>query len=416
MFRRRLAVAVLVAVALIPFERLASQAAPISEARAPERSIPAFMSAANVDRDLDALESELKNRPAHLKAARFDYRAAIDSLRARSTLGMDRVAFGVEVLRIVSTISEGRAGVKAMEYPPGDLPFYLESSGDRVVAVRMDRVQLVDPYRPYVTRIDGRPIDEWLSAAEQLVPGASPQSTRRYALRHVQRIQLMRSIMNVPASRTVTIEVATRDGGSRRNIVMDVSPRTTGSIVWPSSSSRVIRGDIGYLRIPLMDAHAATEIATWMPRFSETRGLIIDVRGNAGGNREALRALLPYFISDSAAARPANVFFYGKPVVVLLDEGSNGATEGFLIALNGKDHVTLIGTPSGGPGAPHASVTLPVSQLKVTFTSMAALEPDGDMAGIVGTQPDVLVFPDPDYFLVRGWDAALERAVDHIRR
>jgi hypothetical protein len=415
-FRRRLAVAVLVAVAIIPFERLASQA-PSSEARAAtERGVPAILTAADIDRDLDALQLELRNRAAYLKSADADYRAVLDSLRVRGANGMSRLTFGVELARIVATLTGGLAGVKGMEYPVGDLPFYLESTNDRVVAVRIDRVSLLDPYRPYVARIDGRPVEEWLDAAERLVPKASPQRMRRGQLRHIQNIQFMRVMMGLPAHDSVTIEVASRDRRSTRRMTMAVSARMTGSVVWPSSVSRVMYGNVGYLRIPLMDDHSANEIATWMPQFRDTRGLVIDVRGNGGGNGEALRALRPYFVTDTAAARAASAFVYGKPVVILLDEGSMGTTEAFVTALKDKPDVTLMGTPSGGSVAPHAAVTLPLSRLKITFTALASLQPNGQAIGVGAVQPDLLVHPEPDYFLARGWDAALEKAIDHIRR
>ncbi|HKS06228.1 MAG TPA: S41 family peptidase [Gemmatimonadaceae bacterium] len=416
MLRRRLAVAVLVAVAVLPLQRLASQT-PASEARAAsERSLPTSLTAAEIDRDLDALQLELKNRPAYLKSADADYRVLLDTLRARGATGMSRLTFGIEVLKIVAGLTDGAACVKGMDFPPGDLPFYLESTDDRVVAVRIDRVSLVDPYRPYVARIDGRPIEEWLEAAERLVPKASPQRMWRGQLRHIQNVQFMRAMMGLPAPDSVTIDVESRDGRSTRRVTMAVSPRMTGSVVWPSSVSRVMYGNVGYLRIPLMDDYAANEIATWMPQFRETRGLVIDVRGNGGGNREALRALLPYFSADTAAARSTNAFVYGKPVVILLDEGSMGTTEAFAAAFKDKPDVTLMGTPSAGGVAPHVSVTLPVSQLKVTFTALASLQPNGQAIGVAGVQPEVLVRPEPDYFLARGWDAALEKAIDHVRR
>ena len=445
MIRRCVAGAALFAVAVIPTQRLLSQtdtAAPRvngSSRVAPPTRPPATMTAADVERDLNALQSELKNRWKAPQASGDDYRTAIASLRTRGANGMARTEFSVEVFRIVSTFVEGHAGVRGVEFPPGDLPFYLESSGDRVVAVRIDRVSLVDPYRPYITRIDGRPIADWLSAAESLVPNASPQWTRRSALAHVQRIQFMRGVLGLPTPNTVVIEVATRDGRTRRDVTLEVSSRSTGSVVWPSSASRVIRGDIGYLRIPLMDEHAVSEIATWMAEFRDTRGLIIDVRGNGGGSCAALRALFPYFMSATDTSRivnPAryrvhpsddasftlsrrmnpNAYEYDKPVVILMDEGSFSATDIFVAAFKGWRNVTLIGTPSGGGSARYPGVTLPVSRLSVMLASTVSFQLDGKLIDSDGTEPDVLVHPDPDYFLARGWDAALERAVDQVRR
>jgi C-terminal processing protease CtpA/Prc len=67
---------------------------------------------------------------------------------------------------------------------------------------------------------------------------------------------------------------------------------------------------VGYIRLVSMDDAAVREIATWMPIVRNTRGLIVDVRGNGGGTRDALRALFPYFMSDSDAPVVVNAAKY----------------------------------------------------------------------------------------------------------
>jgi C-terminal processing protease CtpA/Prc len=62
-----------------------------------------------------------------------------------------------------------------------------------------------------------------------------------------------------------------------------------------------------------------------MHSFRDTQGLIIDVRGNGGGSRDALRTLFPYFMKPDHLPRVANVAKYrlqpGDPA---------GAKEGYL--------------------------------------------------------------------------------------
>ena len=47
-----------------------------------------------------------------------------------------------------------------------------------------------------------------------------------------------------------------------------------------------------------------------MAELADTDGLIIDVRENGGGSRDALRALLPYFLTEDEPARVVNVGAY----------------------------------------------------------------------------------------------------------
>ena len=65
--------------------------------------------------------------------------------------------------------------------------------------------------------------------------------------------------------------------------------------IWPRSESRTLDQNIGYLRIPQMNSDAVREIEKWMFRWRDTEGIIIDVRDNGGGSREALLAIAQYF-------------------------------------------------------------------------------------------------------------------------
>jgi C-terminal processing protease CtpA/Prc len=243
---------------------------------------------------------------------------------------------------------------------------------------------------------------------------------------------------------------------------------------------------VGYLRLGEMDEVAVEEVATWMPRFASTRGLIVDVRGNTGGSRDALRALFPYLMSagdpprvvnaakyrlhpqrgedhlggsrymfraDSPQWTPAEreaiarfretfepqwtppaeefsdwhylvmsremnpgAFTYGRPVVVLLDENAFSATDIFLSAMKGWPGVTLVGTPSGGGSARTESFLLPLSGLEVTLGSMASFQWTGQLYDGNGIHPDVLVYPDAEYFIEGGRDNVLDRALELLRR
>jgi C-terminal processing protease CtpA/Prc len=62
--------------------------------------------------------------------------------------------------------------------------------------------------------------------------------------------------------------------------------------------SALLPGDIGYLRISAMRDWQAGEIDRWMNHFRDADGLIVDVRGNGGGSRDALRALFPYLMGE----------------------------------------------------------------------------------------------------------------------
>ncbi len=80
------------------------------------------------------------------------------------------------------------------------------------------------------------------------------------------------------------------------------SPLAYGS--WPSRGSRLLEGNIGYLRLRNMERETSVaEIKQWMPKFRDTAGLVIDVRDNNGGDRDALILLYSYLAAPDDAPR-----------------------------------------------------------------------------------------------------------------
>jgi Tol biopolymer transport system component len=445
---------------------------------------PTSLTGAQIAQDLDALLGEMEGRWAYLKANGVDYRSAVAALRERGANGMSFNEYGLEVQKIIAMFIDGHSAVGGFITASRTLPFMIEMSGDRLVAVHSDRSAFLDAEHPVITHLDGRPVADWLQAASTFVPKASPQWTRRNALSWVGRVQFMRGVMGIPAADSVTVQMASEDGARTRRLTLPIqasSPRAPQ----PRMESGLIDGNVGYLRLALMNDDAVDEVETWMPRFRETRGLIVDVRGNGGGSRDALRALFPYLMSATDAPRVVNAakyrlhssfgedhlggsrymyrdtasewtpeeraaierfkqtfvpqwvppteefsdwhylvmsrktnpnaYEYDRPVIILLDQDSFSATDIFVSAFKGWPGVTLVGTPSGGGSARQLATRLPVSGLSVNLASMASFQLDGRLHDGNGTQPDVLVPPEPGYFLVGGRDNVLERALELLR-
>jgi Peptidase family S41 len=451
----------------------------------PASSRTSSLSGQAIAEDLAALQREMETRWAYLKTNGVDYRAAIAAVRERGAAGMTLDAYGIEVQKIISLFIDGHANVSGFSYPSGQLPFFIEATNGRFVAIRPDRAGFADPDHPYITRIDGRSIEEWLQAAAPFVSKASPQWMRRNALDHVLRVQFMRGLMGIERTDSVAIQLVSAAGDRTRDLVLPVVAQSARAGSWPRSASRILDGNFGYLRLANMDGAAVNEVNSWMPKFRSTNGLIVDVRGNTGGSRDALRALFPYLMSDSDAPRvinaaryrlhpeyredhlggsrymyregwsgwspeersaiarfkqsfkpewmpPAedfsdwhylvmsrsmnrNAFTYGKPVVVLIDQDSFSATDIFVSAFKGWSNVTLIGTPSGGGSARQVPIQLPLSRLSMTLASMASFQWNGRLYDGHGTQPDILVHPDPEYFLAAGRDNVLDRAIEFLK-
>jgi len=260
------------------------------------------LTAEQASRDLDDFQQAIEGRWSYLEANGVDYRAALARIRERTKSGIGIDEYGLEIQKFISLFIDGHSSVGGFRVPPGSLPFLVEPSGGRYVALQPDRGSLVDPDLPYVTRIDGRPLADWIEAARPYAPQGSPQYRMHQALRQLRNLNFLRQVMGLPQPETLRVELQSEDRARTREIQLKVA--TQGPIfgIWPALPTRLLDGNIGYLRIPSMSEGAAREIDAWMPKFKDTRGLIVDVRGNGGGSRDALRALFPYVMAPDAPA------------------------------------------------------------------------------------------------------------------
>jgi hypothetical protein len=166
-----------------------------------------------------------------------------------------------------------------------------------------------------VAEINGRPASEWLSAAQRIVPQASPQYRLNLALEMLPVLPAVARELKQPADRfTLTL---LSDEGERTS--RDVRPgfvRSGGPASWPDTSSELRKDDIGYLRLPQMGDGEAfiASLNEWMRKFTGTRGLIIDVRGNSGGTQDAIRTILPWLMKPASPMKIINVAAYRLPV------------------------------------------------------------------------------------------------------
>jgi hypothetical protein len=246
----------------------------------------------------------LADRWSYRRANDADFDAALARLREKLAKGMKTVDFGMELQRILAMGIDGHAEVLGFELrSQGNLPFLIEPEGDGFVAFTPDRRGFLAPEMPYVTKMDGKDVAVWCDAAAALVSKGSPQYVRRQALRHVRALDAVRGMLGIAVRETVEVEVASADGKARRVLTMPVAARPPVYGRWPRTTSRLLNGNIGYLRLSEMDDDATAEIRAGMAKFRTADGLVIDVRDNGGGSREPLRVLYSYLAAPDAPPR-----------------------------------------------------------------------------------------------------------------
>jgi len=282
------------------------------------RAPPATLSREQARADLDQLQQLLETRFAYRRLKGVDDRGLLDHARRRVADGVSTTDFAIEVAQLLAQFGDGHSrvrGVGSMAAALGHLPCALIDAGGRVAAIKLDGRTCLSSGHPYLVSIDGEPLDRWLDAAAKFAPRGARQLHRRGSIEWLRYIAVMRRELGLPSADTATVALESSDGQRRVELGLRLahgSDRQPPSPHKRTLEARVLEGDVGYLRIAEMDGEDRFlhELRRCVERLRETRGLIIDVRGNSGGSRDVLRSLLPYFMRADDAPRIANVAAY----------------------------------------------------------------------------------------------------------
>ncbi len=213
-------------------------------------------------------------------------------------------------------------------------------------------------------------------------------------------------------------------GKDRRTILVNpiASENDLLYLRWVAENrARVTRetdGRIGYLHIPDMGAAGIYEFTKWFYGQVRKQGLIIDVRGNGGGNvsQMVINRLARDLVFmgydrgvDNLDTYP-NVVFTG-PLVALLDEDSASDGDIFPGAFKAMNLGPLIGKRSWGGIIGIVNLGPLMDGGSVFVPQFATASADGQWAiEGVGVEPDIEVDNPPEAVL-RGEDPQLERAI-----
>jgi hypothetical protein len=192
---------------------------------------------------------------------------------------------------------------------------------------------------------------------------------------------------------------------------------------------------IGYLRVAELMPHDITpDFDAAMNYLRFTKGMIVDVRHNPGGNHDTTREFVGRFLAGPLESlevyilgelypwppvQPRGPFQYTKPVVVLINGRSFSGAEAFAEMMKQLSHVTAVGdTTGGGSGAADDSAPgvfrLPSgSEIKVPTGEVRRY--DGLPWEWLGVPPDIRV-EQTELDRENGVDRQLEHAIEFLNR
>jgi len=267
------------------------------------------------EEDLDELESLLDEAFSYRDLRAVDWQAALDAVRCGLADPVPRGALALRIAQLLALSGDGHSGLDedlGRLAPGGSAPFLIGDLDPTLVAFQPDRAAFLDPERPRLLALDGLEVERWLEAAAALVVRGSPAAARFRALRLLRHPALLGGELGLPPGSEVVLTLARLDGTdpTERPLALQEEKPLYGT--WPRGAHRRLEGDIGYLRLARMEAAPGflDELDAAMEGFRDTRGLVIDVRGNGGGSRDALLRLFPYFLRPDDPPRVANVAAY----------------------------------------------------------------------------------------------------------
>ncbi len=191
----------------------------------------------------------------------------------------------------------------------------------------------------------------------------------------------------------------------------------------PSVSSKLLLGNIGYVRLKQFQEGTADEFVAHVGRLREAAkasgslvGVLLDMRANPGGFVDEATAIADECLDEGViyttrgrgkvleeARAEEGGSLVSMPIVVMVNEWTASASELLAGALRDHGRALLVGSPTFGKGSVQAIVTLPFGAgLKLTIARYYT--PHGLAIQAHGLDPDLFVVTNVDPNIKREHD------------
>ena len=205
----------------------------------------------------------------------------------------------------------------------------------------------------------------------------------------------------------------------RKNIKKPLEFKIVRKIIEVQSVSSKILGEnknLGYIRLKSFNENSDKQFLKSIKEFEKKpklKGYVVDLRNNPGGLLAQAINITDFFLEDgeivSTKGRKVSEtrkFFArkgdevnGKPVVVLINNGSASASEIFAGALKDHKRAIILGENSYGKGSVQSIIPLKNGGgMRLTISKYYL--PSGDSISEVGVTPDIIVEEDGEGFII----------------
>lgn len=218
-------------------------------------------------------------------------------------------------------------------------------------------------------------------------------------------LTLMEAVQHMRGQRGTSVKLTIIREGIEGHLFFTI---TRDIIKIQSVRSKILEGNIGYIRMTQFQESTATDLTKKLEQFvaKQIQGLILDLRNNPGGLLTAAVRVSEQFLEAGRLVvsiqgrneqkveyrAGANSKHYQYPMIVLINHGSASASEIVAAAMQDWGKAVIIGTVSFGKGS--VQTILPLSDGSgLRLTTAKYYTPTGKSIHSIGVQPDIVIDP-----------------------
>ena len=219
----------------------------------------------------------------------------------------------------------------------------------------------------------------------------------------MEAVNLMRGPVGTP------IEITVRRKGLKKAKIFQI---TREIIEIKSVVSKLIDQEIGYLRLRAFNENSGNQLKKEISKLEKNKklvGYILDLRNNPGGLLSQAIKISDYFLDDGEIvstrgrkSKENRKFFAhsgdkinGKPLIVLINNGSASAAEIVAGALQDQKRAILLGETTYGKGSVQSIIPLK-NKGAIRLTISKYYLPSGKSISEIGVTPDIKVEEEED--------------------
>ena len=223
----------------------------------------------------------------------------------------------------------------------------------------------------------------------------------------IQAVNLMRGKIGTD------IEITVRRKGLKKAKIFKIKREI---IQIQSVMSKTIENKIGYLRLRAFNENSSKQLKKEIQKISKNKnilGYIFDLRNNPGGLLTQAIEISDFFLDDGEIVstkgrknRENRKFFAkkgdkikGKPLIVLINNGSASASEIVAGALQDHKRAILLGESTYGKGSVQSIIPLK-NNGAIRLTISKYYLPSGKSISAVGVLPDIKIEEEGDEFVI----------------